>query len=270
MPYRASDEKTEGVVITYEDVTERRRTAGALTAAKRQAELASVAKSRFLAAASHDLRQPLQTLALLQGLLAKKVVGEKAQKLVGGIDEALGAMTGMLNTLLDINQIEVGAVKPEIADVPVNELFDRLREELSYHAQAAGLALRMVPCALSVRSDRRLLEQMIRNLISNALKYTQRGRVLVGCRRHQGKLRIEVWDTGIGIPAVRVEGDLRRIPSGRQRRPPAEPRSGPGALDRQKPGGTARPSDSGAVAARKGVGILDRGPSPANWPFFSG
>ena len=205
MPYRASDEKTEGVVITYEDVTERRRTAGALTAAKRQAELASVAKSRFLAAASHDLRQPLQTLALLQGLLAKKVVGEKAQKLVGGIDEALGAMTGMLNTLLDINQIEVGAVKPEIADVPVNELFDRLREELSYHAQAAGLALRMVPCALSVRSDRRLLEQMIRNLISNALKYTHRGRVLVGCRRHQGKLRIEVWDTGIGIPASELK-----------------------------------------------------------------
>ena len=82
MPYRASDQKTEGVVITYEDVTERRRTAEALTAAKRQAELASVAKSRFLAAASHDLRQPLQTLALLQGLLAKKVVGEKAQKLV--------------------------------------------------------------------------------------------------------------------------------------------------------------------------------------------
>ena len=207
MPYRASDENTEGVVITYEDVTERRRTAGALTAAKRQAELASVAKSRFLAAASHDLRQPLQTLALLQGLLAKRVVGEKAQKLVGGIDEALGAMTGMLNTLLDINQIEVGAVNPEIADVAVNELFDRLREELSYHAQAAGLALRMVPCALSVRSDRRLLEQMMRNLISNALKYTHRGRVLVGCRRHQGKLRIEVWDTGIGIP----ESELKSI-----------------------------------------------------------
>jgi two-component system, chemotaxis family, CheB/CheR fusion protein len=200
MPYRASDDKTEGVVITYEDVSERRRTAEALSAAKRQAELASLAKSRFLAAASHDLRQPLQTLALLQGLLAKKVVGEKAQKLIGGIDEALGAMTGMLNTLLDINQIEVGAVKPEIVDVPMNELFDRLREELTYHAQAAGLALRIAPCALSVRSDPRLLEQMLRNLISNALKYTQRGKVLVGCRRRQGKLRIEIWDTGIGIP----------------------------------------------------------------------
>ena len=205
MPYRASDEKAEGVVITYEDVTERRGTAEALSAAKRQAELASVAKSRFLAAASHDLRQPLQTLALLQGLLAKKVVGEKAQKLVGGIDEALDAMTGMLNTLLDINQIEAGSVKPEKADFPVNDLFDRLRDELTYHAHAAGLVLRVVPCALSIRSDRRLLEQMIRNLISNALKYTHSGKVLVGCRCRQGNLRIEIWDTGIGIPELELK-----------------------------------------------------------------
>ncbi len=207
MPYRASDEKTEGVVITYEDITERRRTADALNVAKRQAELANIAKTRFLAAASHDLRQPLQTLSLLQGLLAKKVVGEKAHQLVGRIDDALGAMTGMLNTLLDINQIEVGAVKAEIADFRVNDLFDRMKEELTYHAQAAGLAFSVVPCALSIRSDRRLLEQMVRNLISNALKYTQRGRVLLGCRRRQGKLRIEIWDTGIGIP----ESELQAI-----------------------------------------------------------
>jgi two-component system CheB/CheR fusion protein len=205
LPYRTSDEKTEGVVITFEDVTERRRTADALTAAKRQAELATMAKSRFLAAASHDLRQPLQTLALLQGLLAKKVEGDKAQSLVGRIDEALNAMTGMLNTLLDINQIEVGAVKAETADISVNELFDRLRDELTYHAQAAGLALRVMPCALNVRSDPRLLEQMIRNLLSNALKYTQRGKVLVGCRRRRGKLRIEIWDTGIGIPTSELQ-----------------------------------------------------------------
>ena len=207
MPYRASDEKTEGVVITYEDVTERRRTAEALTAAKRQAELASIAKTRFLAAASHDLRQPLQTLSLLQGLLEKRVVGEKAQQLVGRIDGALGAMTGMLNTLLDINRIEVGAVKAETADFRVNDLFERVKDELTYHAQAAGLAFRVVPCALSIRSDRRLLEQMIRNLISNALKYTQRGSVLLGCRRREGKLRIEIWDTGIGIP----ESELQAI-----------------------------------------------------------
>ena len=136
MPYRASDEKTEGVVITYEDVTERRRTAEALTAAKRQAELASIAKTRFLAAASHDLRQPLQTLSLLQGLLAKRVVDEDEQ-LVERIDDALGAMTGMLNTLLDINQIEVGAVKAGTVDFRVNDLFDSVKEELTYHAEAA-------------------------------------------------------------------------------------------------------------------------------------
>ena len=200
MPYRTHAEKIEGVVITFQDVTERRRIADALTAAKRQAELASTAKSRFLAAASHDLRQPLQTLALLQSLLAKRVTGEKEQKLVGRIDEALGAMTSMLNTLLDINQIEVGAVKVEALDFEVNEILTRLRDELTLTAQAAGLGLRMAPCRLSIRSDPRLLEQMIRNLLSNALKYTQRGRVVVGCRRVPGHLRIEIWDTGLGIP----------------------------------------------------------------------
>ena len=166
-------------------------------------------------------------------------------------------MTGMLNTLLDINQIEVGAVKAETVDFPVNELFDRLRDELTYHAQAAGLALRVMPCALFIRSDPRLLEQMIRNLLSNALKYTQRGKVLVGCRRRAGKLRIEIWDTGIGIPDVGAAGDLRRIPSIGQRRPPAKPRPGPGAVDRQELRRTAWPSRPGALAARKGLRVLD-------------
>ena len=107
----------EGVVITFADITQRRHTADALAVAKRQAELANIAKSRFLAAASHDLRQPLQTLTLLQGLLAKTAEGEKAQKLVARLDETLGAMSGMLNTLLDINQIEAGTVHAEIGRV---------------------------------------------------------------------------------------------------------------------------------------------------------
>ena len=148
LPYRTRDKKTEGVVITFADITERRTTAQALTAAKSQAEQASTAKSRFLAAASHDLRQPLQTLALLQGLLASKVTGEKEQKLVGRMEEALGAMTNMLNALLDINQIEVGAVKVETADFPLNDLFDRLRDELTFHAQSQGLTLKVMPCRL--------------------------------------------------------------------------------------------------------------------------
>jgi two-component system CheB/CheR fusion protein len=200
LPYRTHDDGVEGVVITFTDITERKHAAKALEAAKQQAELANVAKSRFLAAASHDLRQPLQTLALLQGLLAKTLQGEKAQKLVERLDETLGAMSGMLNTLLDINQIEAGTVRPEIVDFRVDTLLDRLRDEFAYHAQAQKLALRAVSCSLSIHSDPRLLEQMIRNLLSNALKYTKRGKILLGCRRHEGMLSIEVWDTGIGIP----------------------------------------------------------------------
>jgi two-component system, chemotaxis family, CheB/CheR fusion protein len=205
LPYRTRADKTEGVVITFEDITGRRSAAEELSRAKRQAESASLAKSRFLAAASHDLRQPLQTLALLQALLATTVEGVKGQKLVARIDEALSAMTAMLNTLLDINQIEVGAVKAEPIDFPVIELLDRVREELTLLATAAGLQLRVLPCAAWIRSDARLLEQMIRNLLSNAIKYTQRGRVLVGCRRRAGLLRIEVWDTGLGIPKSELQ-----------------------------------------------------------------
>jgi two-component system CheB/CheR fusion protein len=200
LPYRTQDDGVAGVVITFFNITERRHTAEALEAAKRQAEMATVAKSRFLAAASHDLRQPLQTLSLLQGLLAKIVVGEKAQKLVARLDETMGAMSGMLNALLDINQIEAGTVHAETVDFPVNDLLDRLKDEFTYHAQAKGLVLRMVSCGLSIRSDQRLLEQMLRNLLSNALKYTKRGKVLLGCRRRDGALSIEVWDTGVGIP----------------------------------------------------------------------
>ena len=205
MPYLTRGKTTEGVVITFADVTERRRTAEALTSAKRQAEQASNAKSHFLAAASHDLRQPLQTLSLIQGLLAVKVKGENELKLVGRFEDALGAMTNMLNTLLDINQIEVGAVKVATAAFPINDLLDRLRGELTYHAQSQGLKLTVAPCRLSIRTDPRLIEQMLRNLLSNALKYTPRGRVLMGCRRRPGKLRIEIWDTGLGIAASELE-----------------------------------------------------------------
>ena len=105
----------------------------------------------------------------------------------------------MLNTLLDINQIETGTVHPQIVDFPVNDLLRRLNDEFIYHAQAQKLDLRVVPSRLLVRSDQRLLEQMIRNLISNALKYTERGKVLVGCRRRSGTVSIEIWDTGVGI-----------------------------------------------------------------------
>jgi len=205
LPYRTQDNRVAGVVVTFSNITERRNTAQALQAAKRQADLASAAKSRFLAAASHDLRQPLQTLSLLQGLLAKTVEGEKAQKLVRRLDETMGAMSGMLNALLDINQIEAGIVRAELADFPVNDLLLRLKDEFNYHAQAKGIGFRKVRCGLIINSDQRLLEQMIRNLLSNALKYTKSGKILLGCRRRGGTLRIEVWDTGAGIPPEEIQ-----------------------------------------------------------------
>ena len=141
------------MVITFSDITRRKHVAKALEEAKLQAEQANAAKSRFLAAASHDLRQPLQTLALLQGLLARTVEGDRAQKLVARLDETLGAMSGMLNTLLDINQIEAGVVQADVADFRIDDLLGRLRDEFTYHAQAKGLALRVVPCRLTIHSS---------------------------------------------------------------------------------------------------------------------
>ena len=205
LPYRTEGNVIEGVVITFNDITRRKQAAAALEEAKGGAEAANLAKSRFLAAASHDLRQPLQTLALLQGLLATSVVGDKAIGLVARLDDTLGAMSGMLDTLLDLNQIEAGIVRPEVDDCAIGLLLDRLRGEFSMLAQGKGLALRVVPCSAIIRTDPRLLEQMLRNLLSNALKYTERGRVLLGCRRRGASLRIEVWDTGIGIPASQLQ-----------------------------------------------------------------
>ncbi|MDI4664120.1 response regulator [Xanthobacter autotrophicus] len=210
LPYRAQNDGVEGVVITFADITERKHTADALEAAKRDAQQASIAKSRFLAAASHDLRQPLQAISLMQSALTRKIRDHKIEEaiaLVARLDETAAAMSGMLNTLLDINQLEAGTVHPEFVSFPIGDMLERLRDEFSYHATAQKLVLRVVPCGLSVYSDPRLLEQMVRNLLSNALKYTTRGKVLLGCRRHGEMLRIEVCDTGAGI----AEQDIRAI-----------------------------------------------------------
>jgi len=198
----SSDRK---ILVTIDDITERKRISGALEAAKLQAERANLGKSRFLAAASHDLRQPLQTLSLLRGILAKSIKDENGLTLIRKLDEPLQVMSGMLNTLLDINQLEAGSVTPEIVAFPIETLFDRLRTEFSYHAAAKDLGWRVVGSDLHIRSDPRLLEQMIRNLLWNSVKYTIRGKILFGCRRRGEKLRLEVWDTGIGIPAEHLQ-----------------------------------------------------------------
>jgi len=192
------------ILLAIDDITERRRAAEALGATKREAEQANRGKSRFLAAASHDLRQPLQTLSFLQGILAKKATDPTILSLVDRLDETVKAMSGMLDTLLDINQLEAGIVRHELVDFPVNIVLDQMRNQFAYHETFDRLDWRVVASSLNVRSDPRLLGQMVGNLVSNAMKYTEAGKVLLGCRRVGDKLRIEVWDTGIGIPAEQL------------------------------------------------------------------
>eukprot|EP01037_Dinobryon_pediforme_P004308 gene4308-4358_t len=205
LPYRTHDGVVEGVVITFTDITGRKHIAQVLEAARREADIANAAKSQFLAAASHDLRQPLQTLALLQGLLASRTAGTQAADLVSRLADTVSTMSGMLNTLLDINQIEAGIIKPEKVDFPIGDVLGNLAAAFAYQAQAKGLQLHIMPCSAMVHSDPHLLEQILCNLVSNALKYTVKGKVLVGCRRSAGTLRIEVLDTGIGIPEAELD-----------------------------------------------------------------
>ena len=126
-------------------------------------------------------------------------------KLVHRLDETVSTMSSMLDKLLDINQLEAGIVRPAIVDFPIKGLLDELRTEFTYHTATNGLDWRVVPSSLTVRSDPRLLEQIIRNLLSNAVKYTTEGKLLLGCRRRGDKLRIEVWDTGPGIPELELQ-----------------------------------------------------------------
>ncbi len=199
-PYRAQDSRVEGVVVTFVDVTERRRISEALAAAERAAQSANLAKSRFLAAASHDLRQPLQTLTLLHGLLTQAVPAVKGAQLVDRLGETLDSMTTMLNAVLDINRIEAGNIAPDKQAFPAQQVLDRLHDEFIVQARAKALGWRVMPSTIRIRTDPELLHQMLLNLLSNAFKYTRTGRVLLGCRRTADHLRFEIWDTGRGIP----------------------------------------------------------------------
>ncbi len=199
LPYRTNDDQIDGIVITYHDISQQMHTAGALKAACKLAEMSSATKSSFLAAASHDLRQPLQTLVLLHGMLESAINNSDAKKLVTRIGTTLASVSGMLNSLLDINRIDAGIIPVEKIDFEIGDLLNRLSDEFSYHAEAKGLEFHVVHCQRQIISDPPLLEQILRNLLANAIKFTNEGKVLLGCRRHGEALRIEIWDTGVGI-----------------------------------------------------------------------
>jgi PAS domain S-box-containing protein len=186
------------------DITERRRFQEEISRARHLAERADRTKSMFLAAASHDLRQPLQTLRFLHAALEQQHPDGEGQETIAGIGHSLDTISSMLASLLDINRLETGNLRPAKSDFAVNEIFGSVTTDLLQPLEAKGLQWRVVPSDLVVCSDKRMLEQMIRNLLSNAIRYTDRGKILLGCRRANDKIRIEVWDTGIGIPGEQL------------------------------------------------------------------
>ena len=179
-----------------------------------QLEVANQAKSRFLAAASHDLRQPLHALGLFIGQMHGRMRASQRVRLLTRITAALGAMNELFNAVLDISKLDAGALTPAITTFPLDRLLNRVETTFAESAHEKGLIFRIVYCGAWVRSDFILLERILFNLVANAIRYTNRGKVIIGCRRHEANLRIEVWDTGPGIPAnerERVFGEFYRL-----------------------------------------------------------
>jgi len=176
-----------------------------LEEAVHRAEEVNLAKSRFVAAVRHDLAQPLQAIRLFLGALAPRIVFPQGKVLVERIAGSVEAMGSVLDALNDITAVECDLVKPEPAVFHLAELLEQLADECRPQAAEKGLHFRFVSCSCQVRTDRQLLGRMFRNLLSNAVRYTTHGRVLLGCRHTSGSVRVEVWDTGPGIPREEQE-----------------------------------------------------------------
>ena len=214
---RSSQMPDGGIVVTFADITERvlaeealerrveERTLEltalneALTGAKSDADAANLGKTRFIAAASHDILQPLNAARLFTSSLVERRMPQDSLQLVENVDASLEAVEEILSALLDISRLDTGSMQPDLTAFSIGEILSALALEYAPAADAKGLDLRVVPCSAIVKTDRRLLRRILQNLLSNAIKYTEEGRILMGCRRQRGQLRIQVHDTGVGI-----------------------------------------------------------------------
>jgi two-component system CheB/CheR fusion protein len=191
-PYRMTARSCDGLVVTLTDITERERATKELKSAKQHAEMVSAASMRRLSAVCHDLRQPLNTLSLIGGLLAQSIPRPFVQQLAQLLDDALQAMSGMLSSAHYACRLSAGSVHPHHSTFSVEDIFARLRREFGYHSDAHGLTLRIASSSLAFRSDPVLFEQMARSMLDYLVK-TSAGKVLVGCRRRSDSVRIEFW-----------------------------------------------------------------------------
>jgi signal transduction histidine kinase/CheY-like chemotaxis protein len=207
--------------ILQDEVHRHELTAADLERARKAAEAANLGKTRFLAAASHDLLQPLNAARLyLSALEASPLVDPGARGLIDNVAKAFQSTEALLSTLLDISKMDAGGYRPRMTAVKVGELFETLEAEFGALARQKGLRLRRVDCSAVVRSDAQLLRRIVQNLLSNALKYTDEGAILLGARRRGDLLSIEIHDSGPGIAAENhqaiFEEFRRAVPAGAQ------------------------------------------------------
>ncbi len=202
-PFRIGDRLF--VAAAIRDTTERRQVSEALIAAREEADRANRAKSRFLATASHDLRQPMQTIRLLNAALLRIVPLPDVHELLLQQEGAIESMTRLLNALLDISRLESGAIQPDKTEVSLADVFGELRSEFGSLAAARDLNLRIDATAQTISTDRALFHQLLQNLLGNAIKYTDRGSVVLRCSSDAEGLTISIEDTGIGIPADKLQ-----------------------------------------------------------------
>ncbi|OCW56376.1 hybrid sensor histidine kinase/response regulator [Hoeflea olei] len=233
---RSNPMPDSGIVTTYADITERvvadvalkqanetleqrvsQRTAELmrvnreLEKAQLSAEEANIGKTRFLAAAGHDILQPLNAARLYSSTLVERLGNSPDQKLVQNIDSSLESVEAILGAVLDISRLDTGAMKPRLASFPLNDLLQRVVTDFAPVARERNLKFTVMPTSVYVRSDPNLLRRLVQNLVSNAIKYTREGRVLVGVRRRGDKVIIQVIDTGIGIPSTKFRTVFREF-----------------------------------------------------------
>ncbi|HKJ77384.1 MAG TPA: hybrid sensor histidine kinase/response regulator, partial [Gammaproteobacteria bacterium] len=215
--FRNPDGTVGGLVGAMLDVTERKEAEHQLQAARRRAERAVEERTRFVAAASHDLRQPLHALSLFVGRLQEQArESGQLEELARDIRLCTDSLVELFDSLMDISKLDAGALSPALEDVPLRPLLDRIATDHAPFAEQRGLRLRTAGPALTAHSDPALLERLLRNLVANAVRYTSRGGILLACRRRGANLRIEVWDTGPGIPETEHAAIFREFYQGQR------------------------------------------------------